>query len=59
VLAADLRTAFAADRLSPVVGARYRRTVLANGSQVLPQELLREFLGRDSNAKAFFEDLNR
>jgi thimet oligopeptidase len=59
VLAADLRTAFAADRLSPVVGARYRRTVLANGSQVLPQELLREFLGRDSNTKAFFEDLKR
>jgi thimet oligopeptidase len=59
VLAADLRTAFATDRLNPVVGARYRRTVLANGSQVMPQELVREFLGRESNAKAFFEDLNQ
>ena len=59
VVAADLRTAFAADRLDPVVGGRYRRTVLANGSQVLPQELVRSFLGRDGNAKAFYEDLQR
>jgi thimet oligopeptidase len=59
VVASDLRTAFAADRLDPVVGARYRRTVLANGSQVLPQELVRRFLGRDSNSRAFYEDLRR
>jgi hypothetical protein len=32
---------------------------LANGSQVLPQELVRRFLGRDSNARAFYEDLQR
>jgi thimet oligopeptidase len=59
VLAADLRTAFAADRLDPVVGGRYRRIVLANGSQVLPQELVRRFLGRDGNSQAFYEDLQR
>jgi len=59
VLAADLRTAFAADRLDPTVGGRYRRTILANGSQVLPQELVRRFLGRDSNSQAFYEDLQR
>jgi len=59
VVASDLRTAFAADRLDPAIGARYRRIVLANGSQVLPQQLLRDFLGRDGNAKAFFEDLNQ
>jgi thimet oligopeptidase len=59
VLAADLRTAFAANRLDPAVGARYRRIVLANGSQQLPQQLMRNFLGRDGNAKAFFEDLNQ
>jgi len=59
VLASDLRTAFAADRLDPVVGGRYRRIVLANGSQVLPQGLVRQFLGRDTNSKAFYEDLQR
>jgi thimet oligopeptidase len=59
VVAADLRTAFAADRLDPVVGARYRRIVLGNGSQVLPQELVRRFLGRDGSPQAFYEELKR
>ncbi|HEY6511068.1 MAG TPA: M3 family metallopeptidase [Burkholderiaceae bacterium] len=59
VLAADLRTAFGADLLDAAVGTRYRKTVLANGSQMLPQELVRRFLGRDSNSQAFYEDLQR
>ncbi|HVO06454.1 MAG TPA: M3 family metallopeptidase [Burkholderiaceae bacterium] len=59
VVAADLRTAFAADHLDPAVGGRYRRIVLANGSQVPPRVLVRQFLGRDGNARAFFEDLQR
>ena len=52
-------TAFAANKLDPAVGQRYRQTVLANGSQRPPQQLVRDFLGRDFNAKAFFDDLKR
>jgi len=59
VVALDLRTAFNGDRLDPVVGARYRQTVLAQGSQRPPKELVREFLGRETNSKAFFEWLKR
>lgn len=59
VVAIDLRTAFAADRLDPVVGTRYRKTVLAQGSQKPPRELVRDFLGRETDAKAFFEDLKK
>ena len=59
VVAMDLRTAFAADRLSPAVGRRYRNSVLGNGSQRPPQALVHEFLGRDFNATAFFDDLKR
>ena len=59
VVALDLRTAFAADRLDPMVGMRYRRSVLAQGSQKPPQELLRDFLGRETNSKAFFDDLKK
>jgi len=59
VVAMDLRTAFAADKLDPAVGRRYRNTVLANGSQRPPQDLVREFLGRETNARAFFDDLRR
>ncbi len=59
VVAMDLRTAFAADKLDPVVGRRYRDRVLAPGSARGPQALVHDFLGRDFNAKAFFDDLRR
>lgn len=59
VVAADLRTAFANDKLDPAVGRRYRDIVIANGGQVAPQALVRRFLGRPSNSQAFFEDLKR
>jgi thimet oligopeptidase len=59
VVALDLRTAFEADRLDPAVGMRYRQTVLAQGSQKPPKQLVRDFLGRDTNSKAFFDWLRR
>ena len=59
VVAMDLRTAFAADKLDPAVGKRYRDLILANGSQRPAQVLVHDFLGRDFNAKAFFDDLKR
>ncbi len=59
VVAADLRTAFGNDKLDAKVGQRYRDTILANGAQMPPQQLVRAFLGRESNSKAFFEDLKR
>jgi thimet oligopeptidase len=59
VLAVDLRTAFGNDKLDPVVGQRYRNTILANGSQKRPQQLVRDFLGRPSNSNAFFEELRQ
>jgi thimet oligopeptidase len=59
VAALDLRTAFAANKLDAAVGQRYRRTVLARGGERPPQELLREFLGRESNAQAFYQYLRR
>lgn len=57
VVAMDLRTAFAADRLDPAVGRRYRATVLSNGGQVAPEELVQQFLGRPTNNQAFFKFL--
>ncbi len=59
VLAEDLRTAFAADRLSPAVGRRYRETVLESGGQVAPAELMQRFLGRPADSRAFFEALSQ
>jgi thimet oligopeptidase len=59
VLAMDLRTAFVPDKLDPAVGHRYRSIVLANGGQRPPQELVREFLGREPSSKAFFDYLRQ
>jgi thimet oligopeptidase len=59
VAAMDLRTAFAADKLDAAVGRRYRRTVLARGGERPPAELLRDFLGRESNTQAFYQYLRR
>ena len=59
VLAEDLRTAFAANKLDPTVGARYRSTVLSNGGQAAPDDLLQQFLGRPTNSDAFFKSLKK
>jgi thimet oligopeptidase len=56
-VAEDLRTAFAADKLDPSVGRRYRDTVLARGGEVAPEDLLRQFLGRPTDRQAFFKSL--
>ncbi len=55
VLAEDLRTAFAADRLDAEVGRRYRDTVLANGGQVAPQDLMQRFLGRPERQQGLLQ----
>ena len=39
------------------VGKRYVQCILSKGGSRPPQDLLREFLGRDPNSKAFFKDL--
>jgi thimet oligopeptidase len=36
---------------------KYRQTVLANGGQRPPQDLVADFLGRPTNSKAFFDYL--
>ncbi|MBI3368759.1 MAG: Zn-dependent oligopeptidase [Burkholderiales bacterium] len=57
VVALDMATAWGADMLDAKVGARYRNEVLARGSERLPGELVKSFLGREFNAKAFYEEL--
>ena len=59
VVAMDLRTAFAADKLNADVGKRYRDQVLGQGAQKPAPELVKDFLGRDSNSQAFFDYLKR
>lgn len=57
VVAMDLRTAFTDKRLDPAVGKRYRDTVLSQGGQRPPEQLVKDFLGRETTPKAFFDYL--
>lgn len=57
--AQDLHTAFALDPLDAQVGRRYRDTVLGNGGQVDPGDLVTRFLGRPAGNEAFFKWLDR
>ena len=58
-VAADMRSAFASDRLDPKVGARFRSTVLAEGAQKPPQQVVKDFLGREGSSQAFFDWLRK
>jgi thimet oligopeptidase len=58
-VATDLRTAFVGDKLDPKVGARFRATVLADGAEKPPQQVVKDFLGRDFSSQAFFEYLKK
>jgi thimet oligopeptidase len=58
-VATDMRTAFVGDKLDPKVGARFRSTVLAEGAQKPPQQIVKDFLGRDPGSQAFFDYLKK
>jgi thimet oligopeptidase len=58
-VATDMRGAFGADKLDAKVGARYRATVLGAGSQKPPQQVVRDFLGREGSPQAFFDWLRK
>ncbi len=57
VMALDMLSAFGDDLLDPKVGKRYRDTILAEGGQQHPAALVRRFLGREPNSKAFFAEI--
>jgi thimet oligopeptidase len=59
VYAQDMFTVFQKGGLeNPVVGARYRKYVLQPGGGVEPDQLLRNFLGREPSYDAFYKELN-
>lgn len=58
VLALDMLSPFGGKLLNPVVGRRYRDTILARGGEVPPQELVEAFLGRKPNSEAFYAEIS-
>jgi len=57
VLALDMLSAFGDNIMNPAVGRRFREIILANGGQVPAKDLVRKFLGREPNSKAFYDEL--
>ena len=58
VFAEDMFTEFEKNGLKdPKTGLRYRKLILANGTQRDIKEAVKEFLGRPSNNKAYIESL--
>ena len=57
VMALDMLSAFGNNLMDPKVGKRYRDTILSQGGQIEPQDMVKNFLGREPNSKAFFEEL--
>jgi thimet oligopeptidase len=58
VLALDMLSAYDGNIMNPKVGHRFRDVILANGGQVPAQDLVRKFLGRAPNSKAFFAEIS-
>ena len=57
VLAQDMLSAFGNNLMDPAVGKRYLDLVLAQGSEQKAGDMVRKFLGREPNPKAFFDEI--
>ncbi|MGB8855326.1 MAG: M3 family metallopeptidase [Burkholderiales bacterium] len=57
VLALDMLSAFGDNIMNAQVGRRFRDTILANGGEQAPKQLVEKFLGRPTNSKAFFDEI--
>jgi thimet oligopeptidase len=58
VMALDMLSRYQAKLMNPAVGMRYRKTILSRGSEATGSELVRDFLGRAPNSKAFFDEIS-
>ncbi|MFD2271248.1 M3 family metallopeptidase [Undibacterium arcticum] len=54
VLALDMLSRYHGKLMNPEVGQLYRKSILERGSELRGADLVRGFLGRESNSKAFF-----
>jgi len=57
VLALDMLSAFGGKLINAEVGARYLDKILSRGSERPGMDMVRDFLGREPNSKAFFAEI--
>jgi thimet oligopeptidase len=57
VLALDMLSAYHGKFMDPAVGMRYRQAILSRGGEMSGGDLVKGFLGRAPNSKAFYDEL--
>ncbi len=57
VLALDMLSVYGGNLMDPAVGGRFRKMVLAQGSEKLASQLVRDFLGREPSNEAFIAEI--
>ena len=57
VLALDMLSVYGNNLMDPAVGRRFRRTILAQGSQKKAAQMVHEFLGREPSNAAFLAEI--
>jgi len=57
VLALDMLSRYDGKLMNTDIGQKYRQTILERGSELLGSELVRGFLGREPDSKAFFNEI--
>ncbi|MDL2283718.1 Zn-dependent oligopeptidase [Oxalobacter sp. OttesenSCG-928-P03] len=57
VLAVDMLSQFGSNLMNPQMGMRYRKAILERGGEAYADELVRAFLGRAPNSKAFYREI--
>ena len=58
VIALDMLSVFGDQLMDKKVGAHYRNTVLSQGGQKHGEQMVKDFLGRDPDSKAFFNEIS-
>lgn len=57
VLALDMLSGYKGKLMNPEVGMRYRKEILSRGGEMRGGALVHNFLGREPNSKAFFDEI--
>jgi len=57
VLALDMLSRFGGNLMNPQMGMRYRKAILERGGEAYADELVRAFLGRAPDSRAFYQEI--
>ena len=57
VIALDMLSRYDGKLMNPEIGHMYRKAILSRGSEMKGNELVKAFLGRAPNNKAFFDEI--